>query len=114
MACDSACCAPPKALPVVIRTPTLPVLNIEEGSSAIPCKEEEKSCRPNLNAVGDKCHTGSARGSLKKDDCCSSKPSSVESQDLDPTSCCEGKQSPCYNSSCIDRLALRACASQGK
>jgi hypothetical protein len=113
MACGSACCAPPKATSVVMRTLTLPVLNTDAGSSVILC-EEEKSCRPELSAIADKCHTGTATGSSKKDDCCSSKPTNVESQDLDPPSCCEGKESPCCNYSCIDRLALRACAAQGQ
>ncbi|KAH6139071.1 hypothetical protein HBI64_033620 [Parastagonospora nodorum] len=111
MACGSACCASPKATSVVMRSLPLPVLNTDAGSSATPCKEE-KSCQPELNTMADKCHTGTARGCSKKDDCCSSKPTNVESQDLDPPNCCEGKQSPCCNSSCIDRLALRACAAQ--
>lgn len=43
--------------------------------------------------------------------CCSSGPTPEVHGEKTP-SCCEGKTSPCCDSTCIDRLALRECASR--
>ncbi|EXF81897.1 copper-translocating P-type ATPase [Colletotrichum fioriniae PJ7] len=43
--------------------------------------------------------------------CCSSGPTTEVHGQKTP-SCCEGKTSPCCDSTCIDRLALRECASR--
>lgn len=42
------------------------------------------------------------------DGCCSAPP---QEKPEDVPSCCEGKRSPCCDSTCIDRLALRECKS---
>ena len=112
MTCDSTCCAPPKALPAGIHTPTLPLLNIHVAGSAITYEDECCQSQPN-GGVKD-CHTGSAKDTSKKDGCRSSKTVDVEPRDLKRPSCCEGKPSPCCDSSCIDRLALRECATESK
>ncbi|KAH8695827.1 hypothetical protein GQ44DRAFT_634556 [Phaeosphaeriaceae sp. PMI808] len=65
MACGSACCASPKALPAVICTPTLPPLNIDVGGSAIACKDE--CCQAQPNAGTNDCQTGPAKDAPKKD-----------------------------------------------
>ncbi|KAK2002771.1 copper-translocating P-type ATPase [Colletotrichum falcatum] len=48
--------------------------------------------------------------SCKKNCCQSSAPSAKAAEEQTP-SCCEGKTFPCCDSTCIDRLALRECAS---
>ncbi|KAF2443926.1 heavy metal translocatin [Karstenula rhodostoma CBS 690.94] len=113
MACGSPCCVRPEAIPAVICTPTPPLLNTDVGSSAIACEEDE-CCQKQPDSGVNECHTDSGNDASKKDSCCSSKPVDVELQDLKPPSCCEGKPSPCCDSSCIDRLALRECAAEGQ
>ncbi|RAL06014.1 cation-transporting P-type ATPase PCA1 [Aspergillus ibericus CBS 121593] len=49
-----------------------------------------------------------APGHGEPDDCCSPSKSS-DNNDNDAPDCCRGKVSPCCDTSCIDRLALRAC-----
>ena len=112
MACGSACCATPNTVPAVIHTSTLPLLNVDVVGSAIAYEDE--CCQSKPNARLKDCRTGSAKYVPKKDGCRSSKPVDIKPQDLKRPSCCEGKLSPCCDSSCIDRLALRECASESE
>lgn len=113
MACDSACCAPPKALPAIVRTtnPTLP--NIDISDSVVTC-DQDTSSQSQPNDMANDCHDRSAKCTPKKNGCHSSKSVDVEAYDLKRPSCCEGKLSPCCDSSCIDRLALRDCATESE
>ena len=112
MACGSTCCAPPKALPAVIHPSTPPLLNNDAVDSTIA--REDACCQIQPDTEVKICSTGSASNILENDDCCSSESVDVEPQDLKQPSCCEGKVSPCCDSSCIDRIALRECATDGK
>ncbi|KAF2828028.1 copper-translocating P-t [Ophiobolus disseminans] len=110
MACGSGCCATPKALPAVLRAPTPELVPVEEGGSAIDC--EDDCCQPQPKAGANGSDAGSAKDASMEDGCCSSRPVNVEPQNLKRPSCCEGKSSPCCDSSCIERLALRECATE--
>lgn len=113
MACDSTCGVPPKALPAVVRIPTQSIPNIDIGGSAVTC-DQDTSCQPQPNGGANDCHTSSAKCTPEKNGCCSSKSVNVEAHDQKRPSCCEGKLSPCCDSSCIERIALRECATESK
>lgn len=84
-------------------------------------EEPEKICRPQAQ------FTNSAINSDRNDtdghstvqnplvtpagDCCSAlrQPSPTPREDTNPPECCRGKQFPCCDDSCLDRLALREC-----
>ncbi|TDZ16124.1 P-type cation-transporting ATPase [Colletotrichum orbiculare MAFF 240422] len=62
---------------------------------------DKKDCSIEKDKVRKNCEKG----------CCSSVPPTQLEKEKAP-SCCEGKTSPCCDSSCIDRLALRECSSK--
>jgi hypothetical protein len=113
MACDSTYCAPPKVLSAVVRTrnPALPNTNI--GDSAVTCGQDT-SCQSQPNVMANACHGSSAKCTPQKNGCYSSKSVDAEAYDLKRPSCCQGKLSPCCDSSCIDQLALRECATESE
>ncbi|KZL64818.1 copper-translocating P-type ATPase [Colletotrichum tofieldiae] len=73
----------------------------DRGDLPIESNSNDVSCVP-VAQPGDDC----------KKDCCSSSPSSMKAKEEKAPACCEGKTSPCCDSTCIDRLALRECASK--
>ncbi|KAF4842287.1 P-type cation-transporting ATPase [Colletotrichum siamense] len=73
---------------------------------------ESKPVQPSgtLTAIEDDCCALVAKAEENcKKGCCSSP--APKSQEEKVPSCCEGKTSPCCDSTCIDRLALRECTS---
>jgi hypothetical protein len=109
MACGSACCAAPEVLPLA---PTLPPPELNADCSVVSCKDIGSQKKP--ESEKDDCCVSPAEDTLEKKTCCSSKPINVEPHDQEVPSCCEGKSFPCCDTSCIDRLALRECAAEGK
>ncbi|OLN96724.1 P-type cation-transporting ATPase 2 [Colletotrichum chlorophyti] len=63
----------------------------------------------NISDNGDKLQEGTMDDCKKG--CCSSADPVISSAEEKAPSCCEGKTSPCCDSTCIERLALRECAS---
>jgi len=113
MACDSTCCPPPKALPASVHTPNPALPNIDIGDSHVTCAQDTSS-QSQLNDMGKDYHDSSAKCTPKKNGCDSIKSVDVEAYDLKRPSCCEGKTSPCCDFSCIDRIALRDCATESE
>lgn len=109
MACDSGCCAP-KMAPTPTRTPTPPSLDVDAGGSIVT-DEGDKPSKLELNTATDICCDSLAKDAPNVDGCCSSRPVQVEAENLKVPSCCEGKPSPCCDSTCIENLALRECIS---
>ncbi|KAI8169865.1 P-type cation-transporting [Colletotrichum sp. SAR 10_70] len=79
------------------------------------CCETVQASKPvqtsgTLTAIEDDCCAPVAKAEENcKKGCCSSP--APKSQEEKVPSCCEGKTSPCCDSTCIDRLALRECTS---
>jgi heavy metal translocating P-type ATPase len=113
MGCDSTCCGSLKDIPAVVNTPTPSLTDTDIGVSTATCNEDI-SCCPQPNDIANDSNTSSAKGALKRDGCCSSKPVDIGLRDTKRPSCCEDKLSPCCDSSCIERIALRECAAQSK
>ncbi|KAF6807876.1 P-type cation-transporting ATPase 2 [Colletotrichum sojae] len=105
--------------------------SVEDAQTTIPSDAEDDCCKPKTD-VKDDCKKGccgssetkpvdscgsnaTAKKPKAKDDCnkgCCSSATSVKPQMDKAPSCCEGKTSPCCDSTCIDRLALRECTSK--
>lgn len=62
-------------------------------------------------AQDDCCSSGNFDDEKAQDDCCSSGECENDKvqDDTDQPDCCRGKVSPCCDSSCLDRLAMREC-----
>jgi Cu2+-exporting ATPase len=74
------------------------------------CQSTEGTPTDRLDRGGKEPQYGSSKPTSKNCEkgCCSAqKP--VEARQQNAPSCCEGKPSPCCDSSCIDRIALREC-----
>ncbi|KAM0273929.1 hypothetical protein ACHAQH_008133 [Verticillium albo-atrum] len=139
MACGSGCCGgaskdpvPSVALPVQEPTPTPePVPEKIVGEAANNVAIADSCCNDDGNALKDECKPSvveSVASASDVDDCCaprpkakpadsgpgcqsgccSSPPAPAVNQE-DTPDCCEGKKSPCCDTTCIDRLALREC-----
>ncbi|OBR04273.1 Copper-translocating P-type ATPase [Colletotrichum higginsianum IMI 349063] len=99
------CCAP--RLPVAVAC--------NEGccdTKAEPRKKKDSTIKRDIGA--DFCTPQPQPTDDCSKGCCSSSPSNQEvkvTEDKAP-SCCEGKTSPCCDSTCIDRLALRECTAK--
>lgn len=91
-----------------------PKAKAEENCNKGCCEtfQESKPVQPSdtLTAIEDDCRApvATAEENCKKG--CRSSPV-PKSQEEKVPSCCEGKTSPCCDSTCIDRLALRECTS---
>ncbi|KAH9905026.1 copper-translocating P-t [Xylariomycetidae sp. FL2044] len=139
MACSSNCCAPPvspiRSSQVSHHTPQDNHRQDAQGScsgppsearacndnpkddcSAAPASTSKDECKdaccssPDLRASNE-CQTtyhglSSPSDANCRDKCCP--PASVKEDPNDPP-CCKGKSSPCCDTSCLDRLALREC-----
>ena len=86
--------------------PGLAIDKNTEDAKPISCKD---SCC--ANEVKNKCHDHSSNDTTRAKGCCDTGSDleipTVESSTAPP--CCEGKTSPCCDTSCLDRLALREC-----
>ncbi|KAF1965194.1 copper-translocating P-t [Bimuria novae-zelandiae CBS 107.79] len=103
MACGSGCCGPPQPPPIDQQIPTTqtPLNDVDSC-----CSVETESTKGSI----DSCQDGYCGGS---EDVISQ---GAERSSLDAVktpSYCEGRPSPCCDSSCIDRLALWECTNQG-
>ncbi|KAI1410860.1 heavy metal translocatin [Hypoxylon sp. FL1857] len=102
-ACSDGCCAPK------IKQ------NIKDScckpAGAIVDKCCQDTCCDSKEEVNDDCCGQSDKVSQDtcKDKCCSG----AESNEVEPP-CCEGKQKPCCDATCIDRLVLRETANEAK
>ncbi|TDZ35605.1 P-type cation-transporting ATPase [Colletotrichum spinosum] len=108
-----SCCAP-KELTRSGGDGSCTAENIIASSESTPVRpaEVEDGCKQGCCDSAAKTGTTSTGDSIfeaDKEDC------SIEKDKLEKEkapSCCEGKTSPCCDSSCIDRLALRECSSK--
>lgn len=126
MACVSGCCKPAQEN-VASSSASSPQAIFSGGSTAtesqsspadtvqlhatgpvdnqIPTASSEKCCGP-VSQVTIK-RADQEDGCQK--DCCSSK-ATLQKASEEVSACCEGKASPCCDTSCIDRIARRSCA----
>ncbi|KAL4778181.1 E1-E2 ATPase-domain-containing protein [Aspergillus varians] len=87
------------------------------GVPKSPCDATDSCCGNQVAAqpamdpsASNCCPPQSPAQDTKVDKCCSS-PEPPAKQDTDKPSCCNGKPSPCCDTSCLDRIALRECSS---
>ncbi|KAI1214146.1 heavy metal translocatin [Annulohypoxylon truncatum] len=128
--CKDACCKP-KEKPSAVDTCCQPASSITAPACSGGCcgpkneKDDKDSCCEPAESIVDDCCKDSCCDTKEevKDDCCSPSKevprdddsckdaccSSVKPDEIEP-SCCEGKQKPCCDSTCIDRLVLRETA----
>ncbi|KAF2269614.1 heavy metal translocatin [Lojkania enalia] len=117
MACGSGCCSQPKS-PQAIPSPP------PENDTDSCCNGNVTSADSSSSGCEDGCCQNRVQDShavAKKDICCTENTVNTPQKDSGSTitfagssdelvpSCCEGKTSPCCDSTCIDRLALREC-----
>lgn len=123
--CVEGCCDPTAETQVAKTCGANVGVSMEDCGAKTTAKEDCKKgcCGSNNEAkmVGGSCGT---KKNDSIDDCCAPKPlpdtdckegccatvTPAKTQEEKVPSCCEGKTSPCCDSSCIDRLALRECA----
>ncbi|OHW97735.1 copper-translocating p-type ATPase [Colletotrichum incanum] len=97
------CCAPKPSV----------AKDCNKGCSSLQAGSKDKCDLPIESNLDDVCCViESQPGDDCKKNCCSSSPSSMKAKEEKAPVCCEGKTSPCCDSTCIDRLALRECASK--
>ncbi|KAL4863241.1 E1-E2 ATPase-domain-containing protein [Aspergillus spectabilis] len=81
------------------------------GSSKVTACSPSSALKE-TETTGDACCASPSSDETPKDNCCSG-PKIEETEDPTNPSCCKDKPSPCCDTSCLDRIALREC-SQGK
>ncbi|KAJ3961743.1 hypothetical protein N0V92_001562 [Colletotrichum tropicale] len=100
--CNKGCCETVQESKPVQTSGTLTAVEDDCCAPAIKVEENcKKGCCSQVAKAEEDCKKG----------CCSSPTPAPKSQEEKVPSCCEGKTSPCCDSTCIDRLALRECAS---
>ncbi|KAI1383118.1 heavy metal translocatin [Hypoxylon trugodes] len=127
--CQDGCCKPKKEINIedpCCDTPNVAVKNSTGCCSSQDEQDGQDNCCGPAKAVVDNCCQDSCCGTQEKvdkeeccgppddisqdtcqDGCCSAdKPTAIE------PSCCEGKQKPCCDTTCIDRLVLRETAEE--
>ncbi|KAH7385553.1 hypothetical protein DE146DRAFT_667448 [Phaeosphaeria sp. MPI-PUGE-AT-0046c] len=109
MACNSGCCAPQTQ-----GTPD-PSSSVCEADDVGTVCSSDSCCQPEVEGDSGE-DVAKCCDSLPaiKNDCCTSTSTSSKSNCSDRPSCCEGKISPCCDSSCIVRVAVRECRSECK
>lgn len=116
--CKDGCCTPSTKT----ETCTVPPAKLDMNSST--CKDSDccdaKKPIPSAEACRDAC-CGDNGNTINLnvepaqclDDCCDTNKSSEDrastGNDTNTTDCCQGKTSPCCDTSCLDRIALREC-----
>ncbi|EWY79822.1 Cu2+-exporting ATPase [Fusarium oxysporum NRRL 32931] len=103
MGCD--CCGPPAPAPEPVAVPI--AAPIEETSSC-----QDSCCDGDDAEPLDTKAPGQGEPTRENpDDCCSFRKCADEKpeDDTDAPDCCLGKVSPCCDTSCLDRLAMREC-----
>ena len=115
MACGSGCCGLPQSLPTT--RPTQPTQSTSTpqlvlGDADSCCNIQVQPAHSSVDDCQDACCDDQARDVPPNDSHGSCNAAPIGSVDV--PSCCEGRPFPCCDSSCIDRLALRECASEGK
>ncbi|KAI0882802.1 heavy metal translocatin [Annulohypoxylon maeteangense] len=126
--CQDGCCKPKEKPSTVVDTCCQPTTSITAPACSSGCcgpkdgQDDKDSCCEPAESIADDCCKDSCCDAKEevKDDCCSP-PSEVtqdndsckdaccstsKSDEVEP-SCCQGKQKPCCDSTCIDRLVLR-------
>ena len=102
----SDCCASPAS-----------VAESEPSTTSVPASAgETRGCRAPCCDGDTGAHDSKAQDRVEKtlnksDDCCSSGECTEgkADDDADAPDCCRGKASPCCDTSCLDRLAIREC-----
>ncbi|XDG10372.1 hypothetical protein ABKA04_009987 [Annulohypoxylon sp. FPYF3050] len=132
--CQDGCCKPkeePKEEPSTVDSCCQPSKSIEVPACSSGCcgpkdaQDDKDSCCGPEESIADDCCKDSCCDAKEeiKDDCCSPPVevsqdndsckdaccSADKSEEVEP-SCCQGKQKPCCDSTCIDRLVLRETA----
>ncbi|KAM0563434.1 hypothetical protein ACHAPJ_001155 [Fusarium lateritium] len=100
MGCD--CCGPPASVPEPVTDQAPPLSDIGSCKDSC-CDEDDAAANP-----GDEGHANKE----ETDDCCASGSCEDNKDDDggdDAPECCRGKSTPCCNTSCLDRLAIREC-----
>ncbi|VUC27564.1 unnamed protein product [Clonostachys rosea] len=102
---ESDCCGTPA--PILEPAPELAATK-EPGACQSGCcggqNAETRGAEPPLEKESDP--------EIIEDDCCGTGKCTddVNKEDFDAPECCRGKASPCCDTSCLDRLALRECS----
>ncbi|KAI2466146.1 heavy metal translocatin [Annulohypoxylon bovei var. microspora] len=132
--CQDACCKPKEDVSTV-DTCCQPASSTTAPACASGCceskdgQDDKDSCCEPAESIVDDCCKDSCCDAKEDvvDDCCD--PSNKDPQEKDSCkdeccsaakidevepSCCQGKQKPCCNSTCIDRLVLRETADEAK
>lgn len=108
MACGSGCCSPPETAPTLTAEATPP----RDTTAAISDVDEQTVAAEPDNCASGCCISDADDDSKAQSDCddgCCSSSSPPVAVPAPP--CCQGKSSPCCDTSCIDRVALRDCQS---
>ncbi|EFQ25815.1 copper-translocating P-type ATPase [Colletotrichum graminicola] len=86
--CQKGCCSSPSASDTIRHASTQSAV---KDCQATPKEDVREDCKKGCRSSFSPC---------------------IEAEEAKPPSCCEGKTFPCCDSTCIDRLALRECASK--